>query len=50
MVIPKTTTAFMDYLIAGIIVIVCIVAIVLALRVLQESPKLGPPKKDEEDD
>jgi len=40
----------MDYLIAGIIVIVCIVAIVLSLRVLQDSRKLGPKKTDEEED
>lgn len=40
----------MDYIIAGTIILLCIVAVVLALRVLQDSRKLGPQKSDKEKD
>jgi hypothetical protein len=40
----------MDYIIAGVIVLVCIVAIILGFRVYQESRKLGPKETDKEED
>ncbi len=40
----------MDYVIAGVIVLVCMVAIIFAFRVFQESRKLGPKKKDDKKD
>ena len=40
----------MDYIIAAVIILLCIAAIVLALRVLQDSRKLGSQKPDVDED
>ena len=42
----------MEYIIAGICVVICIVVIIWGLKVLKENRKLAPPKKrdGEEDD
>jgi hypothetical protein len=41
---------FMQYIIAGICIVFCIVVIVFGLKVLKESRKMEPKKKDTEDE
>ena len=42
----------MEYIVAGIIAVICIAVIIWGLKVLKENRKLAPPKKkdDNEDD
>jgi len=40
----------MEYLIAGICVIICIAVIIWGLKVFKENRKLGPKKGEDDDD
>ena len=40
----------MEYIVAGIIAVICIAVIIWGLKVLKENRKLAPPKSYDDDD